>query len=550
MKKSLTGKKWEILSPLSSKKEKIKTAEIIKELLTSRGVKTAKEQKEFLDPKSPETYSLKDLEIDEDQVKTALVRIKSAIKNKEKIIVYGDYDADGITGTAIMWEALNSLGAKVMPYIPERFTDGYGINSKSVERIKKQDPDIGLIITVDNGIVAHDAIDTSNNLGIDVIVTDHHEKSEKLPNALATVHTTLTSGSGVAWLMACKLGQAQGLELAAIGTVADQLPLVGFNRSLVSHGIEKIKKTERLGLLALFKDARVKENEISAYTLGFVVGPRINAMGRLGSGMDSLRLLCTKSATRAYALAKEVSKTNSKRQKVVEETVLLAKSLVKDSEGFIVVESDGFHEGVIGLAASKLVEEFYRPAMVLSITGGLAKASVRSISGVNIIEVIRKNKDLLVTHGGHAMAAGFSIKSENIEEFKKRLASQSAEHLTPELTVRCVKIDKKIEFNVINFDLYGQLTRFEPTGNSNYQPVFATEGIEIHDIKTVGEAAKHIKLKLKQGDKFYNAIWFNSGEHLEKLQSIKSEIDVAYCLDADTWNGNFNLQLRIKDIRL
>ncbi len=362
--------KWEVLN-----KTRIKNSEsIINVLLKNRGIKN---KKEFFEPTVPTKISPKSIGIKESEIKKAIERIKKAKKSGENVIIYGDYDADGITASAIMWEALHQLGLNVLPYIPDRFIDGYGIKSDVVKNLKEKDKNLGLIITVDNGIVGYDGIGAAKSLGIDVLVIDHHVKGSKKLEAYSIIHSVETSGAGLAWFFAQQLVNIPNtLELAAIGVIADQLPLIGINRSIVKYGLEELNKTKRPGLLALFKEAGIEN--IGTYEVGYIIAPRINAMGRLKHGLESLRLLCTKDKTKAFEIAKNIGSTNSERQKIVEEVVFLARKNVT-SEKIIVIAGENYHEGVIGLAAGRLVEEFYRPAIVLSTKGKISKASARSV---------------------------------------------------------------------------------------------------------------------------------------------------------------------------
>ena len=540
---STQNKKWEILS-------KGKTTDIVKILLKNRGIRTEKQKKEFLNPTPPNKLTLKELKISEPGVKKSILRVKKAIKNKEKIIVYGDYDADGICATAILWEALNSLKANALPYIPERFSEGYGLNSESVEKLKKEHPDLGLIITVDNGIVAVKQIEKIKKLGIDVIITDHHQKGKKIPKAHSIIHTTEIGGAGIAWIFARELGKADGLELAAIGTVADQLPLTGPNRSLVKYGLKALNKTKRPGLLALFEKTAIAKGSIGTFQIGFIIAPRINATGRLKHGIDSLRLLCTSKKERADELALFLGKVNTERQKIVENVVLHARGEAdnKKWKGVILLSHESYHEGVVGLAASRLVERFYRPAIVISQGAKLSKASARSIPGFNIIEAIRELESMIMDGGGHPMAAGFSIETKRIKEFSKKLDEISAPLLTDELLTRKLKIDIEVDFSQLNWKLLKTISLFEPTGIGNKTPLFMTKGINVLNARQVGIEGKHLKLILENKGKVFDAIAFGFG-HLSPKLSPDKPADIAFRFEENVWNGQRNLQLKIGDIR-
>ena len=541
-----SGMKWEIL-----KKEKAENSrQIIKTLLKNRGIKTEREEKEFFHPTDPGKIKLKELEISDESVKKAITRIKRAKKNKEFVVVYGDYDADGITATAIMWEALHSFGLDVLPHIPDRFEEGYGINAESVNNLKLKIKNLKLIITVDNGIVAYEGIRKAKELGIDVIIVDHHQKGEERNHAFSIVHSTLVCGSALTWFFVKELSRVQdlptaGLELAAIGTIADQMPLIGPNRSIVKYGLEELNYTKRPGLIALFKEAGIEN--VGVYEVGYMIAPRINAMGRLKQGIESLRLLCTKNKLKAFEIAKNIGGTNSERQKIVEEVLILARKSVT-SQKIIVIAGENYHEGVIGLAAGRLVEEFYRPAIVFSTKGEISKASARSISGFNIIEAIR-SVSLHLEGGGHPMAAGFSIETVKIEKFTKEINKLADKLLTDELLQKKLRIDMELDFREINIGLIEQLKQFEPSGLGNPGATFVTRGVEIIGAKSVGREARHLKLKLKQGEHIFDSIYFGGGEIYPELTS-GLKLNLVYSPEKNVWMGNESIQLKIKDIEI
>jgi len=545
--------KWEILGKSS--------ISIVDTFLKNRGIKTNKEKEEFFNPTPPDKIELKALGISKPEIIKAIRRITLAKKNKEKVIVYGDYDADGICGTAILWETLYSLGLNVLPYIPERFSEGYGLNSESIKKLKEEDPGLGLIITVDHGIVANKKIDIAKELGIDVIITDHHQPGKIKPKALATIHTTTIGGAVVAWIFSreivkkfqipnSKFQIGSSLELCAIGTIADQLTLIGPNRSIAKYGLEALRKTNRAGLLALFKEAGIDKESIGPYEVGYLIAPRINAMGRLTHAIDSLRLLCVKNKEKAKELSEHIGRTNIERQRIVDEVVIHAREKLgtgtKDS--VIVLAHESYHEGVIGLVAARLVDEFYKPAIVLSTKGDIAKASARSISGFNIIESIRKLEGLYIEGGGHPMAAGFSIETKKIEEFTKKFNKIAKELLTEEILSRKLRIDLELNFNQINRELVDALKSFEPTGLGNYPPSFVTREVEVVEARTVGRDKTHLKLKLRQNSLVFNAIAFGLASAYSLVPSAL--IDIVYNIEENIWNGNKSLQLKIKDILL
>ena len=536
--------KWEVLS-----ESMIGKAGITGILLKNRGINTLKEKNEFFKPIRPEKLSLKALGISKLEINKAIKRIKEAKRKKEKVIVYGDYDADGICATAILWECLYKLGLNVLPYIPERFSEGYGLNIESLKKLKEKDPDLKLILTVDHGIVADKKIDVACELGIDTIITDHHEKGKTTPKAYAIVHTTKISGSAVAWILAREFDSTGGLDLAALGTISDQLSLIGPNRSIAKYGLEVLRKTQRPGLLSLFEEARIEKEKIGSYEVGYVVAPRINAMGRLTHAIDSLRLLCTKDRKRAGELADLVGRTNFERQKIVENVVSHAKEKLgeKVEENIIILSHESYHEGVIGLAAAKLVEKFYRPAIVLSKKKDISKASARSIAGFNIIEVIRKLEGLYLEGGGHPMAAGFSIETSKIEEFARKIKEISKPLLTQDLLSRKLKIDTEIDFNQINRKLHDKLKEFEPTGLGNFPPLFLTKEVQVLEARTVGRDNSHLKLKLRQNSVVFDAIGFGlASTHVLEPSAL---VNIVYSIEENIWNNHTSLQLKIKDIK-
>ena len=541
------SRRWEVLAKSSKFSPDLK--EIEKILLRNRGVKGDKAKKEFLSSTSPEKLSLKNLGISKSQVKKAAQRIKKAGRKGEAIIVYGDYDADGICATAILWERLYSLGLNVLPYIPERFSEGYGLNAKSIKKLKEENPNLGLIITVDHGIVASSKVEAAKKLGIDVIITDHHQPGKKKPKSYALVHTIQIGGAAIAWILAREIKRSpDGLELVAIGTIADQLPLIGANRSFAKFGIEALNTTQRLGLNALYSEAGIVKGDIGPYEVGFIIAPRINAMGRLVHAIDSLRLLCTKNEGRAGKLARLLNKTNLERQRIVEEVVVHARGSVVDTKGIIVLAHESYHEGVIGLAAAKLVEEFYRPAIVISKKGEIAKASARSILGFNIIETIRKLENFLLEGGGHPMAAGFSIETTKIEDFTKKINEVAIPLLTKDILTKKLKIDLEINFSRLGMELLALIKSFEPTGLGNPTPTFATRKVSVNDARVVGKEGTHLKLNLEEGGKALEAIAFGLGGIYPKL-SPDTKIDIAYTLEENTWNGRKSLQLKVKDLK-
>ncbi len=579
---------WQILGKLKQTKADLRRQEIIDLLLKNRGLRTKRQREEFLEPKGLEEITPKKVGISERALKRAIKRIKAAIEKKEKIVIYGDYDADGICGTAILWEILHQLGAQVLPFIPDREVEGYGLNKKGVDKIL----DNSLIITVDNGITSFEGVEYAKRKGVEVIITDHHlPKNSKFeirnsklrfPPAYAVIHTTRLSGSGVAWVFAKELMRDLGkervqkdfyrknTELAAIGTIADLSELQGVNRIMVKAGLNFLKKTRRLGLLELLKVTAIGKGVIEGWHISFLVAPRLNATGRLKDAMDSLRLICTKNKVQASQLAKKLDQLNRERQRLTEETLKHACDSLLEREGkvedlpLIFLANKDYHQGVIGLVAGKLVEKFWRPAIVVSLLDDFCKASGRSIPGINIIELIREGGDLLIDAGGHPMAAGFTVERKNLGKLERTLKKAIKKKLRKELWQRQLLVDCKIRLSDITWELDEQLSKFSPFGIGNPRPVFTTRKLRIVNSRAVGNGSRHLKLRLddpetqkvekikadfSRPDFCLNGIAFNFG-HLAERLNPGDLVDLCYALEKNVWNGQKSLELKIKDIKI
>jgi single-stranded-DNA-specific exonuclease len=519
----------------------------------------------FLTPLPPDQIEYQTAHLDPNQLKTATNKILETIANNEEIVIYGDYDADGVSSTAILWLALHTLSDKVHPFIPHRERHGYGLSLKGVkEVIDTHHPK--LIITVDNGIVAHEACEYIAGQGIDLIITDHHQLGKTMPKAQAIVHSTDICGAGVAWFLAKYLAHQTGnektiqevagsLDLLAIGTIADLMPMTGINRSFAKYGLEQLTKTQRPGLIALKQEAGILDMPLSSYHVGFIIAPRINAMGRLEYGMDALRLLCTNNQTTAKQLATTLSDTNKTRQDITWESFTLAEQIYQQNQNLsqsniIIIDHGDFHEGIIGLIAGKLTEKYYKPSIVISRGEEISKASARSVSGVNIIELIRMHQPLLINAGGHPGAAGFTLKTDMIDSFRQELIRTATSQITPDQLTPVLNIDCLLDLDDLNYELFNALVPFEPFGLDNPKPTFALTA-KIMDLKAVGKEQNHLKMRLMHPDKFcqpLDAIGFNLG-HFQDQFLPGQNIELAANLDTNTWNGHTSLQLIVKDIR-
>ncbi len=514
-------------------------------LASNRGLNTPTKLKQFLNPTFDQITS-----VNIGKTEKAISRIKTAIKNKEKIIVYSDYDADGISATAIMWETLNDLGAKVMPYVPHRVLEGYGLYTPAIEELAKNG--IKLIITVDHGVTAVEQVKAAKKLGIDVIITDHHVLPSKIPDSFALVHTTELCGAGVAWRFCWDLIKnikpayqdqlIEKLELAAIATIADLVPLVGANRAIVKIGLEKIQKTTRYGIKSLISASGIN-GKIGTYEIGHVLAPRINAMGRIEHGLDALRLICSRNRSQAERLTKLLTQTNSRRQDLTTKAINHAAGLVNNNHLVGVIAHEDWHEGVIGLVASRLVEIHHRPMIIIARGKQKSKGSARSIAGFNIIEAIRASSEFLLDAGGHPMAAGFSIETKYIESFTKKINTYAQTVITEEILAPVIEVECQMPKDQITKYNLEIIKGFEPYGVANPVPLFLTKNMMVEDVRTVGADNRHLKLQVDG----FSAIGFSLGSQRANIRP-GYKVDLVYSLEPDNFNGKGSLQLKIKDL--
>lgn len=552
-------KKWVVLN---NQARHITEKEIISILLKNRGITRKKEIEKFLNP-SLDTISFKELNLNKKKVDKAVKRIKKAIKNKESVVVYTDYDVDGLTGGAIVWETLYEFGAKVMPYIPHRLEEGYGLSQKGIDKIKR-DYQVTLLITVDHGISSEKLVEYAGAKGIETIIIDHHVLPKKLPKAYAIIHTTEVAAGALSWYFCNYLKSCftsvplnkllhNNLDLAALATIADMIPIKGINRTIVKFGLQQLNKTKRIGLKALIKDASIGEKEIGVYEVGRIIAPRINAMGRLTHALDALRLICTRDEDRAKNLAQILGNVNKERQILTEKTTshaINSANLDTDNK-LIFVADESYQQGIIGLVAGKLADQFARPAIVISKGIEYSKASARSVNGINILEIIRQSSDLLIDAGGHPMAAGFTIATRNLEKFQKRTEKLISSILKSKEIIKEIKIDMELSLINITNKLYQTIQILAPFGLGNSEPVFITQGMKIINASLVGKNRQHLKLKLLNNNKndTIGTIGFNLGDIYTKLRS-DTLVDIVYTIDKDDWNGNVGLQLKLKDVKI
>lgn len=513
--------------------------------------------KSFFDPKLESKFL-----VDSKQLKIAVKRVLAAVENKESIYIYGDFDVDGVTATAILWETLDKLGAKVMPYIPHREKEGYGLSESGLKEIAEKGGK--LVITVDCGVSAIEQAKLAKDLGLDLIITDHHQRAQSLPECLAILHTYELCGAGVAYELSQALYTAKELptpkellDLACIGTVADMVPLLGKNRALVSLGLQQLRQTKRAGLRAIFSEASIDPKVISTFEIGFMIAPRLNAMGRLEHAYDSLRILLTRDPKRAADLAKLLALTNQERQRLTKESLKSAQAVIDEEtkkKKLFVLYSEEWQQGIIGLVAGRLTDQFCRPVLIISKGVEDSKGSARSVDGVNIVEAIRTCSDILVNCGGHPAAAGFTIKTNKIEEFKKRLVSWAENGVKDEMLTPILTIDRVLETKDINDSTIDIINSFAPFGMSNTEPIFLTNNLEVVDLKLLGQERQHLKIRVidKSSESSYSSfevIGFGMGLRANELR-LGSNVDIAYNLTRDTWMGKTKMSLRLRDFRV
>jgi single-stranded-DNA-specific exonuclease len=509
----------------------------------------------------------------------AVNRVKQAIRKQERIVVYGDFDADGATSTALLMTVLKGLGAQVAPYIPDRVDEGYGLNVAALKKIRSWD--VGLVITVDCGIRSVAEVEAGKKAGLDIIVTDHHSLGPQLPPAFAVINPkqddtpieTMLAGVGVAYKFAealvksacgnegkrSPLRQAAEqidleslLDLVAIGTVADLVPLDRIeNRLLVRRGLKVLNQAKRPGIRALLEVAGIAPGTIDSTRIGFGIGPRINAAGRLESAMLSYELLFTQDEARAKQLAVKLQELNEKRQELTREAQETVREQLEAQATtdmpLIFAQHRDFPHGIVGLVAGRLTEEYFRPAIVMREGDDESNASCRSIPQFDITQALDTCADLLVRHGGHAQAAGFTVLNENIHVLRERLTEIAAESLHGQDLRPTLEIDLEADIHQLSEPLLEELALLQPTGNDNPPPLFMTSSAHVADWRLIGRDEKHIKLKLtRAGQPPIDAIGFNLGQWAGKLPE---HVDVAYELEINEWNGRRTLQLNLKDIR-
>lgn len=540
--------KWHIQSP----KKPGNLAELRQILLENRSIA---DETTFFKGSSPLNLSLEELGFDLEELAKIKERLQQAKAKNEEIVVFGDYDADGICATAILWQVLHQEGYLVWPFIPNRLQHGYGLSVKALADLFAKRPKTNLIITVDNGIVAHKALAHLQEKQIDVIITDHHQRDEQDLQATAVFHSTQVCGSSVAWFLAREISSDQRLlretlALAALATVTDLMPLVGVNRSILLYGLLILRSTKQVGLRALFAAAALEQAKIDSYALGFQLGPRINAMGRLADGMDALRLLCTSDETKARELASLLQQTNLDRQNMTFDLSSAAEAVVagEAEQQLIFLSSKEYHEGIIGLIAGKMTEKFNKPSIVISLGEEVSKASARSLPGFNITEFIRSFKADLLEMGGHPLAAGFAVATSQVELVRQKMQAKANQMLESMSLEKTLEIDAVLSLELLSLESKYMIDEFAPFGLANQKPTFVFEGLTLKNYRLLGRSNEHLKLFMSVGDREFEVLAWGKAALLDEL-ALGEQFNLAFVFDANYYQGVDRLQFILKDIK-
>lgn len=557
------NKKWEIYQTNEEKVEKLqekyKLNRLLSTLLTNRGITEEAEITKFLNPKRSDFYDpfgMPDME-------KAAERILKAIKDKEQIIIYGDYDVDGITSVTVLKSFLEERGIQVNVYIPNRLNEGYGLNKTAMEEIAKQGNK--LMITVDCGITAVDEVEYAKTFGIETIITDHHEPAEELPKAIAVVDAKRKdnkyecrnlAGVGVVFkliqALSIKLGldpkeYLKYLDIVCVGTISDIVPLTDENRVIVKLGLKLVEQTKNLGLKEILQSCGY--SKINSTTISFGVAPRINACGRMGHQEEALNLLLSKEENEVKELTQKINEYNKTRQEIEKNIYNEAVEQIEkeglDTQNTIVVSGKGWHHGVIGIVSSKITELYFKPSILLCEEDGECKGSGRSIPGFDLHEALMECNDTIDKFGGHAMAVGINIKKEKVEEFKEEFEKIAKEKEVDKI-IPILNLDAEIKLYDVNKEMVDSLKELEPFGEANKMPIFAFRNLKIDSIRSLSEG-KHLRLSVKDNKNIINAIGFNMGV-LADTYRIGDRVDIAGNLEINSFNGVDSIQINIKDI--
>ncbi|MFA4991964.1 MAG: single-stranded-DNA-specific exonuclease RecJ [Candidatus Omnitrophota bacterium] len=539
---------------------------VIVQLLLNRGINDPEKARAFLNSSVSELYNPFLME----GMHESVSRLLRAINKKEKILIHGDYDVDGVTATTLLFLTLKELGADPVYYIPDRLIEGYGLGGNGVEEAKRVKA--GLLITVDCGISSHEEVNELNRRGIDVIITDHHEPPDILPEAYAIINPLQKRCaypdkdlSGVSVVF--KLCQAlcselnkkdfwKRLDLVALGTISDVAPILGENRILVKEGLKLIESGPcNKGIKALLEVAGLKKKKLGAFDIGFILGPRINAIGRLGSADTAVKLFLAEDEKEAKALAEKLNEANKERQKIEKSTLKEAMAKIESEVNFkehkvLVLHKEDWHAGVIGIVASRISDRFYRPAILISTKDGMGRGSGRSIESFHLFEALAGCSEFLKEYGGHQYACGLTIQEENLAGFTRTINQIADNVLNTEDLIPALDIDMEIEVGLLNHDLVEDLAGLEPFGEGNPEPVFCSRSLTLAREPRILKG-EHVKLWVTDGKKTFEAIGFGMAKDsdAEILLRKRGEFDLAYTVSINTWQGIDTIQMRIEDIR-
>ena len=525
-------------------------------LLYSRGVKDQETLSHFLTPTLDDLhdpYLLHDMD-------KAVERIRRAIEDGEFILIYGDYDADGMTSASIVKESLEQLGAEVAVYLPNRFTDGYGPNA-SVYKYFIEQQGISLIVTVDNGVAGHEAIDLAQSMGVDVIVTDHHSLPEVLPDAYAIVHPEHPdadypfkhlAGCGVAFKLACALleeVQVELLDLVAIGTIADMVSLTDENRIMVQYGLEVLRNTQRMGLQEMFNIAGIARNDVTEETVGFQLAPRLNALGRLDDPNPAIDLLTGFDDEEAHEIALMIHEKNEERKEIVQAIYQEAKDMVDPAKKVQILAKEGWNPGVLGIVAGRLLEELGQTVIVLNLEDGRAKGSARSIEALDIFEALAPHRNLFIAFGGHAGAAGMTLEADKLDTLSEVLESYVLDKGLDATTKNNLDLDEELDLEALTIDVVKNFERLAPFGMDNQKPVFYIRDFQIENARAMGASNAHLKLKISRGTSNFEVVAFGKGSLAAEFAQARN-LELAVTLSVNQWNGQTTLQLMMVDARV
>lgn len=559
-------KRWLVANPIPLEYQTSLTgfSPVLQQILYNRGYTSFEAATSFLHAETPAGCEPENLL----GMSEAVERIAFALSSGQRIAIYGDYDVDGVTATALLTLVLQALGAEVEGYIPNRFEEGYGLNIEALKTLYERGT--RLVITVDCGIRSPEEAAFAQELGIDLIITDHHQPSDELPPALAIINPKQSednypdkdlAGVGIAYKLSCALltkdkstvtslpDCQEYLDLVALGTVADIAPLVGENRALVRTGLRILNQQKRQGIRSLLGASGIQNKSISAEDIGFILGPRLNAAGRLDSALASLELLVSQDVSSTGYLSQLLNDQNRERQQITREIQAHAEqiALAQEPDPLLLFASDpGFNPGIVGLAASKLLEKYYRPAIVAHQGDEFTRGSCRSISEFHITQALDECADILVHHGGHAAAAGFTIRNENLPELIDRLKIIAAEQLGGKNLRPGIAGDVELPLAELKPEILADLANLQPTGHKNPMATFVSRHLTVRRKRALGQESAHLKLTVSDGQITYDAIAFRQG-HL--VESLPTTIDMLYTFEINEYNGRVSLQLNVKDLK-